>query len=164
MTAARCKSIAYIAAIFIVGAIAGASVAMSINHRRMGGPMRAHEMIQLVRGRLRERLDLTSAQVQKIDPIIEKLGTEMRAIHMDAMQRAGKLMDNAHDQIAAELTPEQKKKLERLDRERHNWMHDRPPFPFHHGGPPPHPGDRRPPPEGEPQPRGPQPPPAPNRI
>lgn len=155
MTAARWKSIAYVTAIFIVGAVTGASVAMSFNHRRFGGPMRPHDMIQQIRGRLRERLDLTPAQLQKIEPIVEKLGTEMRAIHLDAMQRAGKLMDNAHDQIAAELTGDQKRKLAQIERERHNSMRDRPPFPFRHDGST-RQGERRSPPaDGSPHRNGP---------
>ena len=162
ISGARWKSIAYVSAIFLVGGVTGASIAMSVGHWRMDGPIRGRDMIQHLRGKLQARLDLTPEQVKKINPIVEKLGAEMRAIHLDAMQRTGKLMDNAHDQIAAELTPEQKRKLERFEQERHESMRerhesqrDRPPFPPHHGKAPPGgplppgglpPRDHRPPP------------------
>ena len=134
MNAARLKSIAYVTAIFLVGGVTGASIALSVGHKKMNSAVRGRDMIQV----------LTSDQVNKINPIVEKLGEEMRAIHLDAMQRTGKLIDSAHDQIAAELTPDQKHKLERFEkerhdsmRERHEGMHDRPPFPPYRRGKPP---------------------------
>lgn len=109
--------------------------------------MRPFEVTRHVRAHLRERLDLTPAQVEKIDPIIEKLGADMWTIHREAAQRVARLMDNAHDQIAAQLTPDQRRKLDKLQEERQNRMGDRP-FPFRPGGPPGPKGGHRPPPPG----------------
>lgn len=152
ITVTRLRLIAYLAAIFLVGGITGASIArMFFHHHRWGPPVRPHEMVSQVRSHLRERLDLTPAQVEKIDPLIEKLGDEMWAIHRDTMQRVGKLMDSTQDKIAAQLTPDQRRKLEQLKLERESRMHDRP-MPFH-GGPPGPDGKRHRPPPGK-MPRG----------
>ena len=145
MTSLRWKSIAYATAIFIAGGVTGVCIAMSVTHQRMSGPMRQFEMIQQMRESLRSQLDLTVVQTEKIDPLIQKLGTEIGAIRQETARRIGKLIDSAHDQIAAELTPEQKRKLdtmerrrqqrfEAMERERHKFIRERPPFPFHHHG------------------------------
>ena len=114
MNALRWKSIAYAAAIFVVGGGTGACLALGLIRHPRGGPPRSAEMAQRMRETLRTELDLTPVQTKKIDPLVEKLGAEMRAIHIETMERVRKLIDSAHDQIAAELTPEQKRKLEAM--------------------------------------------------
>ena len=162
MNALRWKSIAYAAAIFVVGGGTGACLALGLIRHPRGGPPRSAEMAQRMRETLRTELDLTPVQTKKIDPLVEKLGAEMRAIHIETMERVRKLIDSAHDQIAAELTPEQKRKLEAMerkrkqrfetmDRERHKFMREPPPFPFHRHG------SKRDGEPGLPPPQGPQP-------
>jgi Spy/CpxP family protein refolding chaperone len=139
----RWKSIFYVAALFLAGGVTGASLTLATLHRRMGPPP-PNQLVDHLRERLERRLDLTPKQMRQIDPIVRKLGEEMREVHFDTVKQIGRVIDSAHDQIAAVLTPQQKQKFDAMIRERERFLHDRPP------------GGRRRPPE---RPQSPQPPP-----
>ena len=123
------KSIAYVADIFATGSITGASIALSVVHHESATPVRARDMAQRLRHRLESRLKLTPAQVQKIGPIIDKLGEDMKSVQVETIQRLGKLLDTANAQIATELTPEQKCRFEAMQKKRRELSRDSKPFP-----------------------------------
>jgi len=114
------KSIAYVIAIFLAGAIAGAAVAFSLAHPRRPAPRDMQRF-------LTHRLNLTPEQVQKVDPILDKLNSDLDDVRRDARQRAGKLIDDTDAQISAFLTPEQKAKMAELQQERKERMRHRHP-------------------------------------
>ena len=122
------KKAAYVAALFIVGAATGTVVSVSVTKEMMAHPPRPHDMSQQMLRSLHSRLDLTPAQMQKVDPLIEKTGVELQSIYEDTRKKAGTVMDNCYSQISAVLTPEQKAKLEEIQSERRH-------FPPQGGGP-----------------------------
>jgi len=126
------KSTAYVAALFVVGAITGAVIAVSVTKQMLVHPPREHDMSEQMLKTLRERLQLTPAQLGKIDPIIQKASTDLRSLYDDTRKRAGTVMDAVYTQVGAELTADQKVKLQQLKNERHFF----PPGRQSPGGPP----------------------------
>ena len=59
-------------------------------------------------------LNLTADQQAKVQPILDQAKPQIRAIHHDAMQKAGAVMDDAMSKIRPLLTPEQQKKFDDL--------------------------------------------------
>ena len=116
------KTIAYAAALFIAGGITGAAVGVAVEKGAMFRPPRPHDMAQQMRNRLRSRLALTSDQLQKIDPIIQKTSDDLKVIHQETTVRVAQLMENCNAQIAASLSPEQKQKLEQMEKEHRGFL------------------------------------------
>ena len=120
----RWKLLAYVAAIFAAGGITGASIAWSVFNQKTADPVRSLKITQRLHNRLEKRLDLTPAQMQKIDPIINKLGADMNSVYSDTVRRLSDLEDAAEPQISAELTAEQKARLEAMQKKRHALFRD----------------------------------------
>ena len=123
------KLIAGFLLVFIAGGVTGGFLAAStIRHY-----FRSHHSIaaQRMRERLKAQLDLTPEQMAKISPVIDKTAAQLEDIRKDTAHRVHDTFANAHEQIAADLNPEQRAKLEQL-RQRHHRMGGR----FHrkHGG------------------------------
>jgi len=124
ITPAQLKAIAYSAAIFLLGGITGAVIALDADRHASPRPPFIHDMSQHLQTRLEAKLELTPAQLQKIQPALAKLSVDMQAVHTETMKRGSKLMDDFYGTIAGELTPDQKLKLEELKKAR-------PDFPSH---------------------------------
>ena len=129
ITPAQLKAIAYSSAIFLLGSITGAVIALDADRHASSRPPFIHDMSQHLQNRLEAKLELTPAQLQKIQPALAKLSVDMQAVHTETMSRGSKLMDVFYGAIASELTPAQQLKLEELKKAR-------PDFPAH--GPRPH--------------------------
>ena len=71
-----------------------------------------------MRSRLQDRLQLTPAQMEKIDPIIDRASAELAAAQTDSRQRVAEVFRKANAQIATELTPEQQKMFAEMEHER----------------------------------------------
>jgi len=67
---------------------------------------------------MKERLNLTSAQTNTIEPIFRAGFQEVRAIQEKTLSRVDEAVKRNHLEIAKHLTPEQKDTLEKMDRER----------------------------------------------
>ncbi|CAN5566252.1 hypothetical protein BH18VER1_BH18VER1_20250 [soil metagenome] len=67
---------------------------------------------------LTEKLQLTSEQQAKVQPIVDQARPQLQSIHQEAMQKAKLVMDSALEQMRPILTPEQLQKLEAM-REKH---------------------------------------------
>jgi Spy/CpxP family protein refolding chaperone len=80
------------------------------------------------------RLDLTREQVDKLQPVFDETARELRTIHSRAIRDSDEVICKAHQRIAAELTPEQKKKLEDFEQERREWLRKNGPSAKESGG------------------------------
>ena len=132
------KLIAGFLLVFVAGGITGAFVGGSyaryhffeLHHpERIGGRMKE---------RLRTELNLTPEQVDKISPIVDKTTAQLREIRRDTGRRVHEIIADAHYQMAAQLTDEQRQKLTQIE-ERHRQLRHRR---FHNDsgeGPPPPP-------------------------
>src|SRR5438067_5837993 len=118
------KTIAYAAALFIAGGVTGATIGVAVEKGSMFRPPRPHDMAQQMRNRLRSRLALTPEQLQKIDPIIKKTSDDLNAIHQETVARAAQITENCNAQIAASLSPEQKQKMEQMEKEHRGFLEE----------------------------------------
>jgi Spy/CpxP family protein refolding chaperone len=117
------KLIAGFLLVFVAGGIAGAALGglyarhlfFEFHHPRMIG-VRMKEQF-------RSELHLTPEQVAKINPIIDKTAAELQKVRRDTGRRVGEIWMEAHQQIAANLTDEQRQKLQQMKERHHRWQH-----------------------------------------
>lgn len=64
--------------------------------------------------RLTKDLDLTPAQEAQVNPLIEQVKPQIKAIHEEAMQKSKAVMDDTMAKIRPLLTPEQVAKLDKM--------------------------------------------------
>ena len=111
--------------VFVAGGITGAFV---------GGSYARHQFFELhhperiagqMKERLRAELNLTSEQVAKISPIIDKTTAQLREIRRDTGRRVHEIIADSHRQMAAQLTDEQRQKLTQIEERHRRWRHRR---------------------------------------
>jgi len=127
--------------VFIAGCLTGGFVAATTTRHFFFAAGHHGISAQRMRDRLKSELNLTPEQMAKISPIIDKAAADLQQIRKDTGHRVRDVFSTTHNQIAADLTPEQRTKLEQM-RERHRRMLH---HPHHRHGPPP--PDVPPPPE-----------------
>jgi gas vesicle protein len=121
--ALKWKLIAGFVLVFVAGGLTGAFIAASQVRHMMFGP--DHGMIsQHMRQHLKFQLRLSDEQMKKISPVIDKTATEIETIRAETGRRVHETFAEAHREIAADLTPEQRQKLQEIEA-RHRRM-------FHH--------------------------------
>src|SRR5437762_3983440 len=117
------KLIAGFLLVFVAGGITGAFV---------GGSYARHHFLEMhhperigteMKERLRTELNLTPEQVAKISPIIDKTDAQLRVIRRETGQRVHQIMTDAHQQMAANLTDEQRQKLQQIEERHRQWRH-----------------------------------------
>ena len=69
-----------------------------------------------------EKLNLTSDQQTKVQPIIDGAKPQIAAIHQEAMQKMKAVMDSTVSQIRPLLTPDQQKKLDDIQKAHQDMM------------------------------------------
>lgn len=119
---ARWKVLAYAVALFVAGFVSGAMVTY---HKVEPPPWkvgRQKEIADHIRQRLKNTLNLTPEQAQKIDPYIEKTAEQLEASHVTCLNTICAALDKMHVDIAPELSEEQKQKLEQITAERRDLM------------------------------------------
>jgi len=110
-SAGKAKIGLYIAAIFVAGFISGAYVTIQVGRHMMPGPA---DMADRYCSDLQTRLNLTSAQVEKIHPIItDSMGEFKNRLSVDMEAN----MSNCNARIAVNLTPDQLPKFEVIKKE-----------------------------------------------
>lgn len=114
--------------VFVAGGMTGAFIVASQTHHLFF--WRSEGTIgDRMRDRLRNQLRLTDEQTAKISPIIDKTATQLEAIRTESARRVHETFAEAHREIAADLTPEQRAKLQAIEeRHRHRFHHVRGPL------------------------------------
>ncbi len=101
----------------IAGALAlGGAAALQARPHEDGGHgrhMRGHKM-GFKMERLTKDLDLTPQQQAQVDPIVEQVKPQIKAIHEDAMKKSQAVMEESMAKIRPLLTPEQVAKLDKM--------------------------------------------------
>jgi Spy/CpxP family protein refolding chaperone len=69
-----------------------------------------------------EKLNLTSDQQTKVQPILDQAKPQIAAIHQEAMQKMKTVMDSTLSQIRPLLTAEQQKKLDDIQKAHQDMM------------------------------------------
>jgi Spy/CpxP family protein refolding chaperone len=118
------KLIAAFVLVFVAGGITGALVGGSYARHQFFKLHRPEGIGARMKDELRVELKLTPEQVAKISPILDNVASQLRNIRRDTGQRVHQVMADAHRQIAADLTDEQRQKLQRFEeRHRHAGHH-----------------------------------------
>jgi len=117
------KLIAGFLLVFAAGGITGAYIGGSYTRHHFLELHRPERIGVQMKERLRTELNLTPEQVTKISPIIDKTATQLRLIRRDTGQRVHQVMADAHQQMAASLTDEQRQKLRQIEEQHRQWHH-----------------------------------------
>jgi Spy/CpxP family protein refolding chaperone len=127
--------------VFVAGGMTGAYVGLHhLRHHIILGPPHSGDVPDRMREHLRRTLGLTTEQETKIAPIVDATSTKLETIRVETAERVRTVMEDSKKEIAPLLTPEQQKKLDKLEAEHRKMM-------LHHGFlPPPPPKDKPPPP------------------
>jgi Spy/CpxP family protein refolding chaperone len=121
--ALKWKLVAGFVLVFVAGGIAGAA---------LGGWYARHLFFEIhrpgtvgdrMKERLRAELSLTPEQVAKVSPIVDKTAAQLKEIRRDTGQRVHEIMTEAHKEIAANLTDEQRQKLQQIEERHRKWRH-----------------------------------------
>jgi Spy/CpxP family protein refolding chaperone len=72
--------------------------------------------------RITEKLNLTSDQQTKVQPIVDAAKPQIVAIHQEAMQKMKTVMDSTLSQIRPLLNPDQQKKLDDIQKAHQDMM------------------------------------------
>ena len=72
-----------------------------------------------------EKLDLTSDQQTKVQPILDQTKPQIAAIHQEAMQKMKTVMDSTLSQIRPLLTADQQTKLDAIQKAHQDMMNAR---------------------------------------
>jgi Spy/CpxP family protein refolding chaperone len=120
--ALKWKLIAGFLLVFVAGGMTGAFVVASQTRHPLFGPYH-HDMADRMRNRLRAQLRLTDEQATKISPIIDKTVTQLETIRAETGRRVHETFAEAHREIAVDLTPEQRIKLQEIEARHRRWLH-----------------------------------------
>lgn len=114
------KFVLYLSVVFVLGAVTGGSFAWnaaSRQHKHRPAPDKKG-MTDWMKSYLQSRLSLTPDQVTAIDPFLQDYARELNAMHADSAKNFESIVARFHAKITPLLSPEQRAKLEELDRER----------------------------------------------
>ena len=136
------KVIAAFVGVFIFGSIFGGLLALRFDQRAAvrrpvqgpgAGPL--NPLPGILR-HLADRLDLTPEQREKFRPMVERAEEDIRRVRQNGLRETGVILRRVQGDFASELTPVQRKKLEKLqERQGELLREDR--------GPPPPPRQKR---------------------
>jgi Spy/CpxP family protein refolding chaperone len=109
------KAALWVGVVFLLGAALGGTLGYSFAHRPVSAasaplpePERRAQRVK----QLTELLNLTSAQSQQADAILQQWHTEVKTIHDQSDEQIEQIRQRRRDQIRTILTPEQKPKFE----------------------------------------------------
>jgi Spy/CpxP family protein refolding chaperone len=108
------KLVAGFILVFVAGAITGAFVGASHVRNHVFDPHRGMPSERMRRW-VRHELNLTPEQVAKISPVIDKASVQLESIRMETGRRVHETMEQAHQEMAASLTDEQRAKLHEIE-------------------------------------------------
>jgi Spy/CpxP family protein refolding chaperone len=123
--ALKWKLIAGFILVFVAGGISGAFLGGLYARHLFFGFHRPELIGGRMKERLRTELNLTPEQVTKISPIIDKTAAQLRDIRRETGRRVHETIAESHRQMAANLTDEQRQKLQQIEERHRRWRHHR---------------------------------------
>jgi Spy/CpxP family protein refolding chaperone len=113
--------------VFVAGGVTGAFVGFHhLRHHIILGPPHSGEVKERMQEHLRRSLNLTSDQETRIKPIVDATSAKLEAIRVETADRVRAVMEESKKEVAPLLTPDQQKKLDKLESEHRKMM-------LHHG-------------------------------
>jgi hypothetical protein len=119
------KLIGTLAAIFCAGGVTGAVIGWNSARKSLSKPPTVEKVCNKMRDTLQTRLDLTPGQMARIQPILDETARDLHQVHHRTMDEVQCLFNRCDAQIAKELTQEQQKKFEILNKERQEFWRNR---------------------------------------
>jgi len=98
------KIIASLTGLFLFGAVSGAFITLTITRQRAAEEKWAHTTL----ADYEARLHLTPEQVEKLRPLFKQTGGELRELRATTVVKLHATIRRMNDQIATELTSEQR--------------------------------------------------------
>jgi Spy/CpxP family protein refolding chaperone len=123
--ALKWKLIAGFILVFVAGGISGAFLGGLYARHLFFGFHHPEQIGARMKERLRAELNLTPEQLAKISPIIDKTAVQLREIRRETARRVHETIAEAHRQMAANLTDEQRQKLQQIEERHRRWHHGR---------------------------------------
>jgi len=124
--------------VFVAGGMTGAFFGIHVlRHHVILGPPHSGDVPDRMREHLRRTLGLSAEQEKKIGPIVEATSAKLESIRVETAERVRAVMEESKKEVAPLLTPEQQKKLDKLENEHRKMM-------LHHGFDPPPPPKEKP--------------------
>jgi len=123
---ARLLGIALLAATFVIGGLAGAAaVRLSSSRETTAAAQHAEERSPRERdhGSVLDQLDLTPEQCERIQAVLERRRRQTEAFWDEHGPALRAIVDSAHAEIRALLTPDQRAEYDRLRSERRRRLH-----------------------------------------
>ncbi|NDF01710.1 MAG: hypothetical protein EB034_26120, partial [Verrucomicrobia bacterium] len=128
------KVILALVALFLLGAATGTAITLKVVKRIIDTRTNPERMSQTMLREYQRRLKLTPEQVERISPILQRTGSEMWNLRTEMSGRTLQVIRLAHDEIAGELTPEQREEFARVNKEmRERYRPPGPKGPFQKG-------------------------------
>lgn len=121
----RKKILLYLTVIFIAGGVSGGAIVATSNRQHKVKQPSMGNVCDHFRKKLQTRLELTPGQMLKIDPILTQTGRDLEAIHSRSIEQVEQVIQKSNAEIARELTPEQRVKMEAMEKERRDFMQKR---------------------------------------
>jgi hypothetical protein len=116
------SAIAYLAAVFVAGAVAGGAGGYYCGVREAMTPPGPREITAAMCDRLKSRLHLRDDQMAHIQPIIKDAVAEFRGACAGMMDKMSELARKTNERIAQYLDPNQKAELDQMERERQEFF------------------------------------------
>ena len=123
--ALKWKLIAGFILVFVAGGISGAFLGGLYARHLFFGFHHPEQIGARMKERLRAELNLTPEQLAKISPIIDKTAVQLREIRRETGRRVHETISESHGQMAANLTDEQRQKLQQIEERHRRWRHRR---------------------------------------
>jgi Spy/CpxP family protein refolding chaperone len=117
------KLVAGFVLVFVAGGIAGAALGGFYARHLFLDAHQPRRVGDRMKERLRAELSLTPEQVAKVSPIVDKTASQLQEIRRDTGRRVHEIMAEAHKEIAANLTDEQKQRLQQIEERHRRWHH-----------------------------------------
>lgn len=111
--------------VFIAGGVTGAFFTANLTQHYFSGPPQHGWIARQMRERMRMQLRLTPEQMAKVGPIIDKSAAQLEQIRAESGRRVHETFAEAHREIAANITDEQRQRLEQMRRRHQQWMRAR---------------------------------------
>ncbi len=111
------KVILALLGLFLLGAATGTAVTLKVVKRYIEARTNPERMSQAMLQEYHRRLRLTPEQVDRIRPILQRTGREMWELRTEMAGRTFQVIRLSHDEIAAELQPEQREEFARVNQE-----------------------------------------------
>ena len=121
--ALRWKLIAGFILVFVAGGISGAFLGGLYTRHVLFALHQPQQIGARMKERLRAELKLTPEQLAKISPIVDKTALQLRDVRRETARRVHETIAKAHQEMAPNLTDEQRQKLHQIEERHRRWRH-----------------------------------------